>query len=317
MKDFFISYQTNDEAYATWVAEILEKNEYSVQIQAWDFKPSENFVSKINESLKICKKMIVILSQNYLQSEWCEMEWTSKLAEQVRLKEHRIVPIRVESITVAGLLEPIIYIDIVDKDEKTAEKAILAGIQEEKPRKSTNGYPTPYNIQHLEIDNDYLVKSEEIVYQKRCKSKVLENNFNKLHNRITWFSDEKVVLQSLTEGVTIEYLDLKDTNLNYNVVFDHNLIKDEVIEYCIQATLSNKNKHFDNFFETQVITPIDKLGIHLRLEDTTAKKYYTQKISDSPMNKRTEQPKEYNFYNLAHWVIEKPELHFSYKIYWD
>ena len=31
----------------------------------------------------------------------------------------------------------------------------------------------------------------------------------------------------MTDGVSIEYLDLRDTNLNYNVVFDHELKKGE------------------------------------------------------------------------------------------
>ena len=47
MKDFFVSYTGADLAYATWVAGILEKSGYAVTIQAWDFKPGDNFVSKI------------------------------------------------------------------------------------------------------------------------------------------------------------------------------------------------------------------------------------------------------------------------------
>lgn len=108
MKDFFVSYTGSDLNFAIWVAELLETNNFSVTIQAWDFRLGDNFVSKINEALIECRKLIVILSNSYLKSKWCEAEWTSKLAEQMRLQERRIIPIRIEPIDLAGLLSPIV-----------------------------------------------------------------------------------------------------------------------------------------------------------------------------------------------------------------
>lgn len=84
MKDFFISYTSSDEKYAKWIAELLEKNGYTTIIQAWDFRPGDNFVSKINEALTSCKKMIIVLSENYMKSNWCQAEWTSKIADQIK-----------------------------------------------------------------------------------------------------------------------------------------------------------------------------------------------------------------------------------------
>ena len=100
MKDFFVSYTGTDLNHATWVAEVLESNDYTVTIQAWDFRPGDNFVSKINVALSECQKLIVILSENYLKSKWCEAEWTSKLSEQMKLKERRIIPIRIEPVEI-------------------------------------------------------------------------------------------------------------------------------------------------------------------------------------------------------------------------
>jgi len=315
MKDFFVSYTGTDSTFATWVAELLEDNSYSVTIQAWDFKPGDNFVSKIDEALLECEKLIVILSESYLKSKWCEAEWTSKLTEQIKLKERRIIPIRIEPVDLKGLLSPIVYIDIVDKSEDEAKQRILSGIRSNDIRKS-DGYPSYYSLEHLEIDIDYYVEESSITYIKTCKSRILVGGKNKIHNRITWFADEEIVLSSLTEGVKIEYLDLRDTNLNYNMVFDHMLEKSEEVDFRIKAILSNNNRHFANFFSTEVITPIEDLAIHLNLSDTSVKKVYTQKISSSPMNVRTETPKEHAFHSPYHWRITKPELNFEYKIYW-
>lgn len=315
MKDFFVSYTGTDLNYATWVAEVLESNNYTVTIQAWDFRPGDNFVSKINEALSECQKLIVILSKNYLRSKWCEAEWTSKLSEQITLKERRIIPIRIEPVDLKGLLSPIVYIDIVDKSENEAKDEILNGIKNDNVRKS-DGFPSYFSLEHKEIDIDYYVEESTITYIKTCKSKVLVGGKDRIHNRITWFADEEILLTSLTDKISIEYLDLRDTNLNYNVIFDHVLEKGEEIEFRVKAVLSNNKKHFANFFSTEVITPINDLNIHLNLFDTSVEKIFTQKLSSSPMNIRTEAPKEYLFYSPFHWHIPSPELNFEYKIYW-
>lgn len=315
MKDFFVSYTGKDVKYAIWVAELLENNGYTVTIQAWDFRPGDNFVAKINEALKECKRLIVILSRNYLNSKWCEAEWTSKLAEEISTNEPRIIPIRIEPVELEGLLAPIIYIDIYDKSEENAKQNILNGIKENKIRKS-EGFPEFYNVKHETIDLEYYVEDEQITFIKTCKTQILTEGKNKIHNRITWFPDENVELYSLSKGVQIEYIQMPDTNLNYNIVFDHELQKGEKIEFCVKAVLSNKNKHFQNFFATEVIVPITNLNMHLKIEDKMVREVYTQKLSSSPMNVRTEKPKKHELYNIFHWHIENPELNFEYKIYW-
>lgn len=315
MKDFFVSYTGTDLNFATWVAALLESNNFSVTIQAWDFRPGDNFVSKINEALIECKQLIVILSNSYLKSKWCEAEWTSKLTEQMKLQERRIIPIRIEPIDLAGLLSSIVHIDIVDKSEEEAKYEILNGIRDNIPR-IPNGYPSYYNLEHEDIDIDYYVQETSITYIKTCRSKVLVGGKDRIHNRITWFADETIELISLTDGVYIERLDLRDTNLNYNVVFDHTFEVGEEIEFRIKAVLSNEKQHFKNFFSTEVITPINSLSIHLNIFDKSVKKVFTQKLSSSPMNIRSEPPKKHPFSSPYHWHISKPELNFEYKIYW-
>lgn len=155
-----------------------------------------------------------------------------------------------------------------------------------------------------------------IVFIKTCKTRIVNGGKNSIHNRITWFADEIVELSSLSDDVKIEKLDMQDTNINYNVMFDHVLQENEEVEYCIKAVLSNKQQHFKKFFSTEVIVPIENLYIHLNIDDKNVKKVYTQKLSCSVMNERTEEPKENKFLTAFHWHIEKPELHFEYKVFW-
>lgn len=314
MKDFFISYTNADRNRATWVAELLEENNYQVTIQEWDFMPGDNFVQKIDEALKTCNKMIIILSEAYIKSKWCTSEWTSKLTEQNSSNKNKIIPIKIQPFELKGLLSPIVYINIVDKTEEEARNLILAGISK-KERKS-NGYVPYYSVEHKEIVLDYLVDDDIITFVKKVTF-IPKEEKNKIHNRITWFADEEIVVKSLSNAVKIEKLDLHDTNFNYNVVFDHMLKVGEETEFIIEATLTNKNKHFDNFFSSEIITPTKKLCMNLTLNNQKVDKVYTQKISSSPMNVRTEDPEEHLYYGAYHWIIDNPELNFEYKIYWE
>lgn len=52
MKDFFISYNHADRAWAEWIAWQLEQVGFSVEIQAWDFRPGSNFVLEMDRATK-------------------------------------------------------------------------------------------------------------------------------------------------------------------------------------------------------------------------------------------------------------------------
>lgn len=315
MKDFFISYTGKDENKATWIAECLEKNSYSTTIQAWDFMPGDNFVEKINTALIECNQLIVVLSNNYLKSKWCEAEWTSKLVQQVKTGERKIIPIRIENIEVDGLLGPITYIDIYDSEEDEAERRILDGIKPSRERKS-QGYTSPFASSHKSIKIEYYVYDEKIIYKKTVESIAKVDGKDKEHNRITWFPDESISVTALTDGTSIQELDLPDTNYNYNVVFDHAIKKGDVFKYAIRAEMSNKHHHFKNFFSSQIITPIEELDITLCIFDKKVDRVYTQKVSSSPLNSRTEEKIEKPYVDSFRWTISNPEINFEYVISW-
>jgi len=43
-RDFFISYNKADKAWAKWIAGVLEENDYSTYLQAWDMRPGDDFI---------------------------------------------------------------------------------------------------------------------------------------------------------------------------------------------------------------------------------------------------------------------------------
>lgn len=134
MKDFFISYTTTDETWAKWIAGVLEEHGYTTVIQAWDFRPGNDFVLKMDEALSICDKTICVLSNKYISSAFCGSEWVATFAKDASRSSRKLIPVRIENVSPPTLLKTTIYIDLFGKTEKVAEEDLLNGIKAEIPR---------------------------------------------------------------------------------------------------------------------------------------------------------------------------------------
>ncbi len=79
-KDFFISYNKADKAWAEWIAWQLEDEKYSVIIQAWDFRPGMNFMGEMRRGMDQAERFLGILSPDYLSAAFSLQELDAALA---------------------------------------------------------------------------------------------------------------------------------------------------------------------------------------------------------------------------------------------
>ncbi|MCL2049564.1 MAG: toll/interleukin-1 receptor domain-containing protein [Defluviitaleaceae bacterium] len=133
-KDFFISYTQKDEQQALWIAGTLEKAEFSTIIQAWDFNAGENFIINMDNALKNSKHLIIVLSEDYLNSLNCRTEWTAAFARYAKGELRAIIPIKISEVELDGLLAPISYINLYKLEESEREKALIDGVTPNKNR---------------------------------------------------------------------------------------------------------------------------------------------------------------------------------------
>jgi RNA polymerase sigma factor (sigma-70 family) len=127
--DFFVSYNLHDRAWAEWIAWQVEASGYTAVIQVWDFRPGSNFVLQLHGALAQAKRVLLVLSKNFLTSEFTQPEWAAAFASDPKGSERKIVPIRVEECSPTGLLKAIIYIDLVGRDEDAAREELLSGLK--------------------------------------------------------------------------------------------------------------------------------------------------------------------------------------------
>lgn len=142
MRNFFISYNKADRTWAEWIAWQLEEAGYTTILQAWDFRPSENFVIKMNEAIRDSERTVAVLSPDYLSAFFTQPEWAAAFAQDPASNKGVLLPVRVRECDLTGLFNQIIYVDLVGKDETEARKALLSGIQRGRAKPLTKpGFP--------------------------------------------------------------------------------------------------------------------------------------------------------------------------------
>ena len=138
MKDFFISYTQNDKQWAEWIAWILEEAEYSVVLQAWDFRAGQNFVEEMKNALNDAEKTIAVLSSDYLKSDFTNAEYNGAWAKATKLGECRLIPVRVGECDQADLFNTIIYVDLVGvTEEDAAKQKLLRNLKNDRMKPAT------------------------------------------------------------------------------------------------------------------------------------------------------------------------------------
>ena len=125
-RDFFISFNSADRAWAEWIAYELEEASYTTFFQNWDFSPGSNFVLEMHKAASLADKTIAVLSQDYLDALFTQPEWTAALIQDPTGAKRTLVPVRVQPCQPGGILAPIVYTDHVDLSEEAAREKLLS-----------------------------------------------------------------------------------------------------------------------------------------------------------------------------------------------
>lgn len=129
MKDFFISYNKADRAWAEWIAWHLEEAGYTTTLQAWDFRPGSNFVLDMQRAAVEATRTLAVLSPDYLTALFTQPEWAAAFAQDPTGEKGTLLPVRVRECEIKGLLHPIVYIDLFNLEETAAKSALLDGVK--------------------------------------------------------------------------------------------------------------------------------------------------------------------------------------------
>jgi hypothetical protein len=88
----FISYNRADCDWAEWIAGAIERSGYRPIIQAWHFRPGENFVLRMQEAMAESDLTVAVLSVDYLNAEFTQSEWAAAFARDPTGKNRMLIP---------------------------------------------------------------------------------------------------------------------------------------------------------------------------------------------------------------------------------
>jgi TIR domain len=126
-RDFFISFNKADRAWATWIAWILEEAGYTVFFQDWDFKG--NFVLEMDRAHTQSRRTVAVLSPDYLTSRFTAPEWAARFAQDATSEHDLLIPVRVRPCELEGLLAQVVHVDLVGCGEAAAREKLLRRVE--------------------------------------------------------------------------------------------------------------------------------------------------------------------------------------------
>lgn len=130
--DFFISYNKADRQWAEWIAYVLEEEGFSTSIQAWDFRPGQNFILEMQRVAASADRTVMVLSPDYLVSEFASPEWAAAFAGDPRGSRAKLLPVLVRPCEATGMLGQIVRIDLAGQDEESARRLLLEGVRDKR-----------------------------------------------------------------------------------------------------------------------------------------------------------------------------------------
>ena len=162
---------------------MIERGGYQPIIQAWHFRPGEDFVLKMQQAATESDMTIAVLSEAYLKAEFTQPEWTAAFARDPTGEKRGLIPICVAECSLTGMLLPRININLVGLNEQDAERVLLDGLKPSgKPAQpppfpgrraepSISMAPFPPNLARLhgvpELPPHYLPREEDLAGLKR------------------------------------------------------------------------------------------------------------------------------------------------------
>jgi tetratricopeptide (TPR) repeat protein len=146
MTAFFISYTAVDQPWAEWIASVLEAAGNTTKIQAWDFRPGQNFVIEMHRAAAGSDRTIAVLSPDYLRSLYATAEWAAAFVADPDGTMGKLVPVLVRETDLDGLLRSIIYIRLVGLPESAARERLLSGLVPGRVRPESVRFPGAHSF---------------------------------------------------------------------------------------------------------------------------------------------------------------------------
>src|SRR6185295_1659441 len=124
----FISYSSNDRAFAARLAHEIYERGWQVWYDIWEVKVGDSLAQKIEEGITSSSFLIVLLSKTSVQSKWVREEIDAAFVRQLEEQSIKILPALLEDCTIPALLRSRRYADFRESFD-TGMRSIVQSIK--------------------------------------------------------------------------------------------------------------------------------------------------------------------------------------------
>jgi hypothetical protein len=108
----FLSHSSRDKAIVRKLANDLEQAGFTVWLDEWSVRIGECIATKIENALRECRFVLLVLSPQSVASDWVNREWKAKYWVEVEEGRVRVLPVLVETCEVPLLLRTKLHVDL-------------------------------------------------------------------------------------------------------------------------------------------------------------------------------------------------------------
>lgn len=121
----FISHSDRDKSAVHKISQRLRAQGYEIWDNRSQLKAGDNFQQKILEELEESDVLLIIVSKNSFRSEWAQQEFaTIVLQQEITNGSRRIIPIKIDEISMPSYLAHLQYLDFSQDFESGMERLI-------------------------------------------------------------------------------------------------------------------------------------------------------------------------------------------------
>jgi len=110
----FIGYSSKDKEFVEKLSLKLVENKINVWLDKWEMNAGDSLIDKIQDGLEESSFLLVVLSENSIESEWCKKELNSGLMKELDEKRVAVIPIRIDDCKMPVFLREKLYADFRD-----------------------------------------------------------------------------------------------------------------------------------------------------------------------------------------------------------
>lgn len=110
--EIFISYSHKDKNRVKDIINALVTSGHKVWYDTLNIQPGDNFITKINEGIMNADVLLIILSNNSVNSGWVRKEYSAMALKDISEEHKRIIPVLIDDVSVPSYLSNYIYLDL-------------------------------------------------------------------------------------------------------------------------------------------------------------------------------------------------------------